>query len=93
MRKTLFILFAIATLAGCSPTPPQKQSLPKPVDQMTGDEAKQLYSECTKYGSVTDPRVPFAPEDCAHLYARMNAADLAAAGKYKGSGVGQPVLH
>ena len=93
MRENLILLFAIAALAGCSPATPRKQPLPKPVDQMTSDEARQLFSECTKYGAVSDPRVLFAPEDCSRLYARMNAAGFADSAKHKGGGVGQPVLH
>lgn len=93
MRARLLTFFVVVFLSACSPQPVPKQSLPKAVAQMSGDEARALYKECSKYGSPDDPRIIYSNEDCVSLHARMNSADWAAASKNKGVGVGQPILH
>lgn len=97
MQSGIFILLVTVFLFACSQQPAAKKLLPKTVKQMTINEAKTFYTECTKYSSVTDPRVPYSPDDCMALDMKIRAAakdaSWAEASRYKPHPVGQPLLH
>ena len=93
MRTSLFVMLVVAALVGCSPQPPAKKHLPDGVATMNSDQLKTLYAECTKYGSPYDTRIVYSEGDCAYLSGRIESESWKAAAKYKGVGVGQPILH
>lgn len=91
MRTCFLALLVAALFSACSQAPAPKLPLPITVNKMTGAELKKLYAECTKYGLVSDPRVIYSVEDCAHLQALINAASWT--NTYTPHPVGQPMLH
>jgi hypothetical protein len=80
----MFTTLAVAGCGGATTGAAQKEKSEGPgVNTLSHDQLIAIYQECTQYGQIDDPGVPYTPRYCASIQSAHLSEGDAAVGKPK----------